>query len=92
LENLRKMLNNKRAQVGESITWVVATIVLIILLIVFIYASILLSKTKYIKFDEKVNSEGFADWISYKTQMAYSINDNNKNKIDVWISENAKDG
>jgi hypothetical protein len=79
--------NSKRGQIGESITWVVATVILIILLIVFIYASIILSKAKFLRFDAKADSENSADWIGSKTEMAYSINDDNKNKIDVWISQ-----
>jgi uncharacterized protein (UPF0333 family) len=82
----KKKMKNKRGQIGESITWVVATIILIVILIVFIYASIVLSKTKSLKFDIKANSEDSVDWINYKTQMAYSISTDNKNKIEQWIS------
>jgi len=84
-------MKNKRGQVGESITWVVATIIVIVLLLIFIYASILLSKTKSLKLDVKANSEDSFDWINSKTQIAYSINDNNKNKIEGWISQGKKD-
>jgi biopolymer transport protein ExbD len=83
---------NKRGQVGESITWVVATIILIIMLIIFIYASIALSKTKYLKPTIKTNSEDSFNWINSKTQIAYSINKDNKNKINEWISQEQKDG
>ncbi len=79
---------NRKAQVGESITWVVATIILIIVLIIFIYASIALAKTKSLKLNVKEDSEDSADWINSKTQIAYSINSNNKNKIEEWISQN----
>jgi len=84
------MLDNRRAQVGESITWVVATIILIIILIVFIYASIALAKTKSLKLDSKADSEDSLDWINSKTQIAYSINENNKDKIGEWISQGRK--
>lgn len=76
--------NNKRGQVGESISWVVATIILIVILIVFIYLSVLLSKTKSISISIKDSS---VDWITAKTQFAYSLNSVNKNKIDIWISQ-----
>ena len=33
------MLNNKKAGVGEAITWVVATIIVLVVLLIFIYAS-----------------------------------------------------
>lgn len=78
---------NKRGQVGESITWVIATIVVIVLLIIFIYASIVLSEFKSLKTSTKKISTGSVDWISSKTQMAYSISSSNKNKIQTWISQ-----
>lgn len=86
------MLNNKRAQVGESITWIVATIILIVILIIFIYASVALSKAKSIKTNIKADSVDSVDWINSKTQMAYSISANNKNKIEGWISQGKENG
>jgi len=80
-------MTNKKGQVGESITWVVATIILIVLLIIFIYASIVLSEFKSLKINTKKISTGSADWIDSKTQMAYSISSSNKNKIQAWISQ-----
>ena len=81
------MLKDKRGQVGETITWVIATIILIVILMVFIFASVALSKVKSLKVNLKANSEENVDWINSKTQMAYSINSANKNKINLWISE-----
>jgi biopolymer transport protein ExbD len=81
------MANNKRGQVGESITWVIATIILIVLLIIFIYASIVLSEFKSLKVNPKKISTGSVDWIDSKTQIAYSISSSNKNKIQAWISQ-----
>jgi biopolymer transport protein ExbD len=81
------MLNNRKGQVGESITWVIATIVVIVLLIIFVYASIVLSEFKSLKVNSKKISTGSVDWIDSKTQMAYSISPSNKNKIQVWISQ-----
>jgi len=40
------MLNSKKAQVGETVTWIVATIVLIAILLIFIFASSILAKSK----------------------------------------------
>lgn len=80
-------MTNKRGQVGESITWIVATIVLIVLLIIFIYASIALSKVKSLKTNIKPDSSSSVDWINSKTQIAYSIDSSNKNKIQGWISQ-----
>lgn len=86
------MLNNsKKGQVGESITWVIATIVVIVLLIIFIYASIVLSELKSLKINTKKTSVSLVDWIDSKTQMAYAISSGNKNKIQVWISQEVGD-
>lgn len=85
------MFRNKKAQIGETLTWVVATLIIIFILIVFIYASVLMSKVKAInpkrlsiKFTE---TESEINWIEVKTIFAYSINDENKNKIELWIKE-----
>ena len=39
-------IKNKKAQIGETITWVVATIIIIAILILSIYVASLLSNTK----------------------------------------------
>jgi len=78
---------NKKAQIGESISWVVATIILIVILIIFIYASIALAKVKSVKLDVKEDSDNSVSWIDSKTQIAYSINNNDKSKIEEWISQ-----
>jgi hypothetical protein len=80
-------VKNRKAQVGESITWVIATIILVAILIIFIYASVALSKVKSIKIDLKANSDDSVDWINSKTEMAYSIDDNGKTRIQAWISQ-----
>lgn len=93
LNNSRKEnMKNKRAQVGETVTWVIATIILIIVLIVFIFISSTLAKTKSLKVNLKVDSEDSFNWIDSKTQMAYSVNSANKNKIQGWISQSTEYG
>jgi len=82
---------NKKAQVGESITWIISTIVIIAILFIFIYLSVALAKTKSLEVKVKEGSGDSADWITSKTQLAYSINPNNKNKIQAWISQAGKD-
>ena len=83
-------MTNKRAQIGETISWVVATILLVVVLIIFIYASVALSEVKNIKSGSKENSEDSADWVNSKTEIAYSINADNKNKIAEWIMQEKK--
>jgi uncharacterized membrane protein len=80
-------MTNKRGQVGETITWVLATILLVVILIIFIYAAIAMAKVKYLNLSTKLTSGSSVDWINSKTQMAYSISSTNKNKIQVWVSQ-----
>ena len=82
---------NKKGQVSETMTWVIVTIILIVILLVFLFLSVALSKTKSLNAGVKSSSESSANWINSKTQMAYSINSNNKNKIQEWISEERTD-
>jgi hypothetical protein len=80
-------MTNKRGQVGETITWVVATIFLIAILLLFIYSAIAMAKAKSLKVDIKLSSGSSVDWVNSKTQMAYSISSANKNKIQMWVSQ-----
>jgi len=82
---------NKKAQISETITWVVATIIIIVILIVFIYLSSLLAEMKSINIgDLKKSTEEESDWIGIKTSIAYSIRDDNKTIIENWIKNESK--
>jgi hypothetical protein len=88
------MLNyklNKRAQVGETVSWIVATLVIIGILIIFIYVSVLMSKVKVVGIGAiNFYSESGVDILAQKTSFAYNLT-NNKNKelIDgILLKEN----
>jgi hypothetical protein len=95
LERPKKMLNKarKRAQVSDTVTWIVATIIIIAILLIFLYISSVLSGENAV---EKKSSSVFSggnsaevvDWIALKTSIAYNLNDKNKEVIDKWIGEN----
>lgn len=52
------MLNNKKAQVGETATWLVATVLIVVMILFFVFGASLLAETKGIeKFKESVFSE-----------------------------------
>jgi hypothetical protein len=82
---------NKKAQVGESLTWMIATVIIIVILIIFVYASSILAvknkgveiKTKYSKI--RVNE----DWIKAKNEMGFSRSSDKDNRafIENWIKE-----
>ncbi len=84
-----KMLNsfgkNKKAQTGETITWIVATFIIIGILAIGIYTASILGKTKSIK--EKGESIEEKDLIKAETEMAFQINSANKNEINSWIEK-----
>jgi hypothetical protein len=87
---------NKKAQVGETLTWIVATLVIIGTLLIFIYFSIALAKAKSVTSGEvktqiKQISTERIDWLESKNQMAFSRNQNNRDKIEVWINEKQTD-
>jgi uncharacterized protein (UPF0333 family) len=89
----KKFKRDKRGQVSDTMTWVVATLIIIVILLVFIYASSVFAKAKGIgRFAKDVFSSGDyeveVDWIKAKTSFAYRIIQGNKAMIDEWINEN----
>jgi len=81
----------RKAQVGEIVTWIVATLIIIVILITFIYASsIFAQKTKIVKVKNlKIDFEEEADWLSTKTSLTYSLaSEEDKQIIDTWREEN----
>ncbi len=82
-----KILTNKKAQIGETITWVIATVIIVVVLLLFIYAAIALGKLNSVDSSGvkiKVGSSSI-DWINTKTQLAENINNANLNSINAWI-------
>jgi hypothetical protein len=81
--------SNKKAQVGETLTWAIATIIILVVLILFIYASIGLAKTKKIGSESIIFGESGSseenNWIILKNSLAFSLNDKNKEIIEEWI-------
>ena len=83
---------NKKAQIGETLTWIIATLIIIGVLVLFIYSSSLLAKTKSLNIPElKMDSSEEVNWIEAKISFAH-IKSNNLNKeiIDNWINKNEK--
>ena len=71
---LNKMKRNKRGQLSEVMTWIIATIIILSILVIFIYASSALAKTtkildvKTLEIDEEE-----IDLLAVKTSVAYAI-------------------
>ena len=75
------MLNNKnRGQIGETMTWVVATIIIVVILVISVYAASLLANTKKTLSYQKEKIE--SDLLMEKSLFAYfSANDTKKDLI-----------
>ena len=88
-----KLSRNKKGQVAESITWVVATLIIIVTLVVFIFISTTLSKGKVIQGISSgvqkffLNDDaGKISRLETKTKFAISINSQNEEVINGWIN------
>jgi hypothetical protein len=83
------MLNSKKAQTGETISWVVATLVIIGILVLFIYISTLMAKVKTVTIadlNSDISKKSLV--LSEKTALAYQLSGNtNKEAIDKIILE-----
>ena len=86
LNNFLKIKRDKKAQVGGTLTWVVATIIIIFILLIGIFAASVLGKTKYLdlSFNEELKSSG-GNWENLKNNMAFEKNSLNKEKIQKWL-------
>ncbi|MCK5149779.1 hypothetical protein KAJ87_02545 [Candidatus Pacearchaeota archaeon] len=82
---------NKKAQLGETMTWIVATLIIIVILLIFIYVSSVLSGIKKIGIsDLKFDLDEKKDFISSKTTFAYlnkEISEEETKLIKNWIEE-----
>jgi hypothetical protein len=87
---------NRRGQIAETVTWFVATIIVIVTLVVFIFISTSLAKTKNASVSGVSVKVG--DFLTYsgvgelsraetKTLFAISMNEKNKEVINGWINE-----
>lgn len=88
---LKYKIKNKNAEVGLTMTWVIATIIIIISISFFIFFADLLAKKSAIKstIDKIGTSEDFefSEWIKEKTKLAFGLNTNNNEKINSWIQK-----
>lgn len=75
---------NKKGQISDTMNWIIATIIIVVVLMLFVYASSVLSKTKVVSYK---GPETKVDLLETKTSLAFLINDDNKNKIEQWIKD-----
>lgn len=83
---------NKKAQISDTMVWVVATIVIVFLITASVFLTTLLGKTKVLDKTEVYSTIGDSSaWVSEKTDLALNRNDANKEKINLWISAGGND-
>jgi len=82
---------DKKGQIGETLTWIVATFLIIGILLIFIFASISLGKLKQINFNKAsastLKSPSNSGWVGLKNSLGFSLNDKNKEEIKDWLNE-----
>jgi hypothetical protein len=89
------MLNN-RGQIAETVTWIVATMIIVVTLTVFIFISVQMSNAKNLSLSGIASTVGSffisddvgkIDRSELKTLFALSLNEKNQEKINGWINE-----
>ena len=80
---------SRSAQVGETVTWIIATLIIIGILILFIFISSLMSKIKAIRVGNLETDIKITNLLTEKTSFAYQLtNYKNKEIIEGILEEN----
>ena len=92
LKSNKNQRNQRKGQVGETVSWIIATVVIIGILILFIYISILVSKTKAIGLlNLQSDVADKPELLMQKTSFSHQIAGNlNKEIIDKILEEENK--
>jgi hypothetical protein len=87
-----KFFNSQRGAIGETITWVPGTIIIVALLIIFLIFSSLLAGIKVVNISEVKSDVDDSPVLSVKTSLAHQLAENkNKEIINNLLEEkNAK--
>lgn len=85
IRKFRKIKKDKKAQIGGTLSWFVATLIIIFILLIGIYAASILGKTKFMEFDEKTE-ESSDSWLKIKNSFAFEKDSSNKETIDNWLN------
>ena len=90
LDNKLRILKkrNKKATVGEAMTWFIATIIIVFILLTFLYVSSLMGKAKILTPDYIRTSASGTERIQVKTLLAKQIKlPSDIAGVDEWISK-----
>ena len=86
LSKISRIKNDKKAQVGGTITWFVATIIIILILLIAVYAAGILGKSKHFSFDSDEIGNIDSGWVDVKNDVAFEKDSSNKEKIEKWLN------
>tara|TARA_Y100000310_G_C20501382_1_gene724172 strand:+ start:239 stop:688 length:450 start_codon:yes stop_codon:yes gene_type:complete len=81
----KNLMNQKKGQIGETMTWIVATLIIVFVLLVSIYVSSLLSKTKNIGSDDFNSEDLRQDLLAKKSLIAFLLSENSNEKTTYAI-------
>jgi len=78
----------KRAQIGETVIWIIATLVIVGVLLLFIFISSLMSKVKTIHVGNLETDVKVTNLLKEKTSFAYQLTDyKNRELIEGILKE-----
>ena len=79
----KNLLNQKKGQIGETMTWVVATLIIVVVLFISIYTSSLISKTKILNSADFDPENLKQNLLAKKSMMAFILkSEDNLNEFD----------
>jgi len=83
-----KYKKSKKAQVGETVSWVIATLIIVGILIIFLFVSVLMSKAKFVRIGNVETDLKESNLLKEKTSFAYQLtNYKNKDIIENILKE-----
>jgi len=88
---MRKLTLNRKAQISQTLVWVLATILIVGILVVSVLLSFVIAKSKTILEKQpgevKAGFESEFSVLEMKTNLAYQLNSDNKDKIKIILEE-----
>lgn len=84
----RNLIKNKKGEIGETINWIVATIIILGILLVSVYITSIMSNLKIIR-EADVTSDLKSDSqvLEMKTSLSLRINNIDREKIENALEE-----
>ncbi len=83
-----KKLHDRRGQIGATLTWLVAVIIIVAALIIFVAISLLLAKVKAVSVGDVRTDSGSSEQLAMKTTLAEQLTNNrDKQKIEEVLKE-----